>query len=954
MLAFYDSVLSDKKYSKHFTSLEQSQLNKQRVKVKSRLSDFFQKFFSSCPVHLHLSAFFPSLYELFIPLSTTNFNVVRHQATVIGLIFLSSTAKLQSSLSSKKKPDNSELDLLNKLSDSYDTLFTAVFVNRFKDWSPHVRCSALEFFTDTILNHPTQLFRPENQKYLVWMLNDQLSDEVRKTALGCLTRLYLSKQASLLTLLSEKFEGRYVEMALADVSGNVRLAAMELIRAIISVVPDQISPEKVEEVCQWISFEDDVTIRSVIGDIIAVKYSITSEVQSSFSWEAFERVLRNYAVVIEVETTSTFTSHSELIDCSKLIDGLWDSCDLIKDFDGIISELKNSKNSNSDDDQNYLASLLLYSSRRMLGFTTDFVIPKDGPKFYNRVSLPKGTRKSFIKEMEVEQDKLEGLLADNMVELFECFRGSQSFIYIAWTFLLVMDLDFPKKSDILELMTDLFLETQNLQLSVSLASILSLYSGEEKDLLLSKVSDEFQGVLKEFLSIEEGELMIIINKLTFLNRFQLVRTDLSVLFEIVKHCIIKKTCPQLLVDVYQFIGIYLSNQLSESDTTSYLKESLVSVFHYLEQLFVTFSSFSFDSKFLDACLRLIILARCSYNSMPPLFASFDTCSSIFMNCVDLYEQLLWNNVVDVTKANVVTLFYWIYIDNIKSDSDNLDSAVQFLKYWNHVNILKNDSELIDDLIESRALTSTHQQLKKILKTESSHFKDFYSTLAKSGYWPSQNHFDFELLKVLYNFHVDHSEQIPLHSIADTVSTMFRSRGIMKKKDGDAISMFTIQQFLEFFLSELSSTPDHVPTLQRLSGFCTLISEIFVRRLFKSSASSLLEQFFASVDSFKSSVPFEVPPLVSNHVLEEDPWYCFINLSNNIASVSRGEGQILKKLPTQPPKKTSKKAQKVKAVVKDTEPPRLDQRQRKKLNLRKLLTMIGKEEQRRLSLLKRSL
>lgn len=111
-------------------------------------------------------------------------------------------------------------------------LFDGVWVHRYRDAEPAIRSECIRALGQWMRGHPDHYLSGDFLRYVGWILTDP-SKEARLEAVRSLAALYgMEDYVGTLQHFTERFKGRLVEMAEAEVDLSVRCAAIEVLRAI--------------------------------------------------------------------------------------------------------------------------------------------------------------------------------------------------------------------------------------------------------------------------------------------------------------------------------------------------------------------------------------------------------------------------------------------------------------------------------------------------------------------------------------------------------------------------------------------------------------------------------------------------------------------------------------------------------------------------------------------------
>lgn len=116
------------------------------------------------------------------------------------------------------------------------SIFTSIFVHRFKDSHDSIRVVCGTKLTDWMLSDPSQFIQDEYLKYIFWMTYD-ISATVRKDSLKLVYRLVNfesldDEQKEIIRLVVVRFTDRFIEIASADIDDSVCIEMFVLLRSL--------------------------------------------------------------------------------------------------------------------------------------------------------------------------------------------------------------------------------------------------------------------------------------------------------------------------------------------------------------------------------------------------------------------------------------------------------------------------------------------------------------------------------------------------------------------------------------------------------------------------------------------------------------------------------------------------------------------------------------------------
>lgn len=222
------------------------------------------------------------------PMSSTAMRPFRHTATTItlaittGLVEAAHTLdmritnieqQLNASKRSTAKAKSFEIGLnLNEATEyrkacgeNLDSFFDTVFVHRYRDTDPKIRCECVEALGSWILGLPDTFNDPQYLRYLGWMLSDT-NAATRQEVLKQLAKIFKRDSESLGHFI-DRFRARLVEMATRDADVSVRIAAIPVIDALRTAA--QLEPDEIDTIGELI-FDSEVRVRkAIVGFFVA-------------------------------------------------------------------------------------------------------------------------------------------------------------------------------------------------------------------------------------------------------------------------------------------------------------------------------------------------------------------------------------------------------------------------------------------------------------------------------------------------------------------------------------------------------------------------------------------------------------------------------------------------------------------------------------------------------------
>ncbi|EEB08272.1 mitotic cohesin complex [Schizosaccharomyces japonicus yFS275] len=192
-----------------------------------------------------------------VAMSSSTLRPIRHTATFFCMNITSRLCDLCGRMLKEKNTLSKQLateenrsrinfDRIDSIRDSIDELslhettiheylndyFDSVFVHRYRDVEPRIRCESLHELGYWITTLPSVFLGGAYLRYLGWMLSDA-NASIRLTAIRALTKVYSDESfLSALRHFSMRFKERIVDICCYDVDLNVRISAIRLCNSI--------------------------------------------------------------------------------------------------------------------------------------------------------------------------------------------------------------------------------------------------------------------------------------------------------------------------------------------------------------------------------------------------------------------------------------------------------------------------------------------------------------------------------------------------------------------------------------------------------------------------------------------------------------------------------------------------------------------------------------------------
>ncbi|XP_078445011.1 sister-chromatid cohesion protein 3 isoform X2 [Wolffia australiana] len=355
---------------------------------KENLSVFWDNLVLECQNGpLYDKKLFEKCIDYTVALSCTPPRVYRQVASLVGLQLVTSFISVAKSLGTQRETTQRQLNavkkkqnegsraelLIKRLSATHENIsfmeemmrkiFTGLFMHRYRDIDPSIRMSCIKALGIWILSYPSLFLQDLYLKYLGWMLNDK-SAVVRKTSVLALQSLYeVDDNVPSLSLFTERFCGRMIELA-DDIDVSVAVSAISLLKLLLRhqlLTDDELGP------LYDLLIDEPPLIRRAIGELvydhlIAQKVSGTQSAIRGEDDESSELHLGRMLQILREFPTDPILS-------AYVIDDVWDDMKAMKDWKCIVSALLegNSVIELTEVDATNLVRLLHASARKAVG-----------------------------------------------------------------------------------------------------------------------------------------------------------------------------------------------------------------------------------------------------------------------------------------------------------------------------------------------------------------------------------------------------------------------------------------------------------------------------------------------------------------------------------------------------------------------------------------------------------
>ncbi|KAF2723716.1 STAG-domain-containing protein [Polychaeton citri CBS 116435] len=185
----------------------------------------------------------------------------------------------------KEKHETQEF-LESLLRDWFDT----IFIHRYRDIDPLIRCDCVKALGDWIMIMPDVFFDGNHLRYMGWLLSDDTAT-TRAEVVKQLHRFYVNEDMiGGLKAYTERFRARMVEIATSDAESNVRADGVELLNELRA--NGLLEPDDIDAVGRLV-YDSDVKVRKAVGEFVAenIKDTYGDKVDDLGGLETLEEAL---------------------------------------------------------------------------------------------------------------------------------------------------------------------------------------------------------------------------------------------------------------------------------------------------------------------------------------------------------------------------------------------------------------------------------------------------------------------------------------------------------------------------------------------------------------------------------------------------------------------------------------------------------------------------------------
>ncbi|KDR77313.1 hypothetical protein GALMADRAFT_267467 [Galerina marginata CBS 339.88] len=153
----------------------------------------------------------------------------------------------------------------NKLKTFVKEFVDGVFVHRFRDLDPNIRAECVRALGLWLRKYPEHFLDAHYLRYVGWVLSDA-NNHVRLEAVKALSGVYdQAEYIPSLTLFTERFKTRLLEMATSDVDLSIRVAVIHVLGDIEGHFP--LEEEQKERLCLLL-FDEEPKVRKAVSPLV--------------------------------------------------------------------------------------------------------------------------------------------------------------------------------------------------------------------------------------------------------------------------------------------------------------------------------------------------------------------------------------------------------------------------------------------------------------------------------------------------------------------------------------------------------------------------------------------------------------------------------------------------------------------------------------------------------------
>ena len=366
-------------------------------KFKSNFTEFIVVLVRQCQSSLIFDQYlFENVIGLLTGLCDSQVRAFRHTSTLAAMKLMTAFVTVAASLNVQhdkisrqfeaEKAKNAarrasqRMDLLRAKNEEFEehikevqtmmgNIFNGIFVHRYRDTHPEIRAICMGEIGTWIKNYPTMFLDDGYLRYIGWNLHDKHWD-VRLRCVHALSNLYTSEEfASSLELFTNRFKDRIVAMTL-DKKIDVSVQAIKLVTSINVWKDDALDSTDCEAVYQLVFSSNRSVAQAAAQFLIQRLLTREEDEQSQQNKNMQKKKGKNLSPNIgSMRDLVQYFIESELHDhAAYLIDSLWDSTSLVKDWDCMTQMLLDDISSGyeplNDKEETYLIDIMTCCARQ--------------------------------------------------------------------------------------------------------------------------------------------------------------------------------------------------------------------------------------------------------------------------------------------------------------------------------------------------------------------------------------------------------------------------------------------------------------------------------------------------------------------------------------------------------------------------------------------------------------
>ena len=366
-------------------------------KFRSNFTEFIVVLVRQCQSSLIFDQYlFENVISLLTGLCDSQVRAFRHTSTLAAMKLMTALVTVAASLSVQhdkisrqfeaEKAKNAarrasqRMDLLRAKNEEFEehikelqqmmgNIFNGIFVHRYRDTHPEIRAICMGEIGTWIKNYHTMFLDDGYLRYIGWNLHDKHWD-VRLKCVQALSNLYTSEEfASNLELFTNRFKDRIVSMTL-DKKIDVSVQAIKLIISINVWKDDALDSTDCEAVYQLV-FSSNRSVAQAAANFLIQRLLTREEDESSEqNKNALRKKGKNLSPhIAPMRDLVQYFIESELHDhAAYLVDSLWDSTSLVKDWDCmtqmLLDDISSGHEPLSDKEETYLIDIMTCCARQ--------------------------------------------------------------------------------------------------------------------------------------------------------------------------------------------------------------------------------------------------------------------------------------------------------------------------------------------------------------------------------------------------------------------------------------------------------------------------------------------------------------------------------------------------------------------------------------------------------------